>query len=154
MTDGRLTYSAEGEVLKNFHVRDGFGIRLAQRAGLGVGILSGRGGPVLDRRARELDLDPILTGQSDKAQAFESFLSEHGLEAEQVAYAGDDWMDLPVLNRCGFGCAPADATAEVREHAHLVLATPGGYGAVREMVERILRPRGRWSDLLRPYLDG
>jgi 3-deoxy-D-manno-octulosonate 8-phosphate phosphatase (KDO 8-P phosphatase) len=151
-TDGRLLYSAQGEELKAFHVRDGFAVRLAQRAGLKVGILSGRASGALERRARELDLDAVILGRSEKGVAFDRFLAEHGVSQEAVAYAGDDLLDLPVLARAGLAFAPADAAAEVRRRAHRVLATPGGAGAVRELVELLLAARGDWDRVTAPWL--
>ena len=151
-TDGRLIYGADGELWKVFDVRDGLGVKLAQRAGLKVGILSGRTSTALERRAHDLGLDALIMDRSDKAEAFAEFLSAQGTEAERVAYLGDDLIDLPVLRRCGLSFAPADAVAEVRERVHRVLERQGGRGAVREMCELILRARGDWEGLVAPYL--
>jgi 3-deoxy-D-manno-octulosonate 8-phosphate phosphatase (KDO 8-P phosphatase) len=144
-TDGRLYYGGQGEVLKVFHVRDGLAVRLARRGGLKVGVLSGRASRGLSRRLAELGLDAVITGRSDKGRAFTEFLARHETEPERVAYAGDDLLDLPVLGRCGLAFAPADAVPEVRGAAHRVLTAPGGAGAVRELVELLLRARGSWS---------
>jgi 3-deoxy-D-manno-octulosonate 8-phosphate phosphatase (KDO 8-P phosphatase) len=153
LTDGRLYYGGGGERLKVFHVRDGLGVRLAQRGGLKVGVLSGRASPALARRLAELGLDAVITGRSDKARAFAEFLDRHRAEPERVAYAGDDLLDLPVLARCGLSFAPADAVAEVRAAAHRVLAAPGGGGAVRELVELLLKARGAWAGLVDGLLE-
>jgi len=150
-TDGRLYYSAAGEELKTFHVRDGLAVELARRSGLKVGLLSGRSSRALERRARDLSLDAVILGHSEKAGAFERFVAERGTAAERVAFAGDDLLDLPVMLRCGLAFAPADATAEVRRHAHRVLAAAGGRGAVREIVEIVLRARGEWERLVAGY---
>ena len=147
LTDGRLTYAADGSVQKSFHTKDGFGIRLARRAGLKVGTLSLRSDPALAHRARELELDAVFAGRSDKGAVFEDFLAQHGVGAHEVAYAGDDWPDLPVFTRAGLAAAPADAAPEVRERAHLVLAAAAGHGAVRELVELLLKARGDWDRL-------
>jgi 3-deoxy-D-manno-octulosonate 8-phosphate phosphatase (KDO 8-P phosphatase) len=151
-TDGRLLYGAEGEAWKVFHVRDGLGLRLAQRAGLKVGILSGRGNAALEFRARELDIDALIQERSDKDAAFAELLAEQGTAAERVAYLGDDILDLPVMRRCALSFAPADAVSEVRERADRVLASAGGAAVVREMCELILRARGDWERLLAPFL--
>ena len=148
LTDGRLHYSEQGETVKAFHARDGLGFRLAQRAGLKLGLLSGRRSPALETRARELDFDCLLLASSDKASDLDAFLAEHATTAEKTAFVGDDLPDLPVLGRCGLAFAPADAVPEVRAAAHLVLRSAGGQGAAREMIERILKARGQWEGLV------
>lgn len=148
LTDGRLYYGAEGFAFKAFDTRDGLGLKLAQRAGLKVGTLSGRADAAVDRRAGELALDLVIAGTWDKAEAFAGFLAEHGVEAEQVAFIGDDLSDLPVLRRAGLSFAPADADAAVQETVDVVLAARGGRGAAREMVERVLRARGDWEGIV------
>jgi 3-deoxy-D-manno-octulosonate 8-phosphate phosphatase (KDO 8-P phosphatase) len=152
LTDGRLLYGPEGEALKAFHVQDGLACKLAQRAGLQVGVLSARGGRPLEVRVHELGLDALISRREDKGTAFQEFLDEQGLEAEQVAYAGDDLVDLPVLLRAGLSFAPADAAPQVRDRVSLTLSRPGGHGAVREMVERLLSARGDWDALVDSYL--
>ncbi len=148
LTDGRLTFGPDGGVSKSFHTKDGFGIGLARRAGLKVGTLSLRDDPALDHRAAELTLDAVVHGRRDKGDTFEQFLRRRRLRPEQVAYAGDDWPDLPVLARCGLSLAPADAAAEVAAQVDVVVAAAGGQGAVREMVELILKARGDWDGLV------
>lgn len=145
-TDGRLVYSERGEELKTFHVRDGFAVKLARRAGFKVGLLSGRKSGALERRAADLGFDAVMLGHSDKAPVFAAFLADHAAAAERVAYVGDDLPDLPVLAACGLAFCPADAAAEVRRAADLVLDARGGDGAVRELVERLLRARGDWDE--------
>jgi len=154
LTDGALLYSADGEAMKAFHVRDGLGLKLAQRAGLGVGLLSGRDSAPLRRRAEELGLDAVILGRDDKEAAFDGFLAARGTRAEHVAYAGDDLLDLPVLRRAGLAFAPADAVAEVRRGADRVLRAAGGHGAVRELVEILLRARGQWRELTAGWTGG
>lgn len=153
-TDGVLFYSGRGEELKPFHVRDGLAVRLAQRGGLRVGVLSGRESAPLQRRARDLGMDAVMLGHSAKGPAFDAFLAEHGAEPAQVAYAGDDLLDLPVLGRVGLSFAPADAVPEVRDRVHRVLQRAGGRGAVRELVETLLRARGDWERVTEPWLGG
>ena len=151
-TDGKLAYDADGEALKLFHVQDGLGLKLAQRAGLRVGVLSGRRSPALQRRLEELGLDESILARSDKAHAFADFLERRHLDRHQVAFVGDDLLDLPVLRRCGLSFAPADAVPEVRQRVHRVLSRPGGRGAVREMVELVLHARGDWERLVEEFL--
>lgn len=151
-TDGRLLYGADGEQWKIFHVRDGLGLRLAQQAGLKVGILSGRGNAALELRARELGIDAVIQERSDKDRAFAEFLASRRTAPERVAFMGDDLLDLPVMRRCGLAFAPADAVAEVRERADRVLSGRGGAAVVRELCELILRARGDWERLVTPLL--
>jgi len=151
-TDGRLLYGANGEQWKVFHVRDGLGLKLAQRAGLKVGILTGRGNAALDFRARELGIDAVIQERTDKGAAFAELLAEQGTTPERVAFIGDDLVDLPVIGRCALSFAPADAAPEVKERVDLVLSSPGGAGAVREMCELILKARGDWKRLVAGWL--
>jgi 3-deoxy-D-manno-octulosonate 8-phosphate phosphatase (KDO 8-P phosphatase) len=153
-TDGRLIYGAQGELWKVFHVRDGLGLRLARRAGLKVGILTGRGSAALEFRSRELELDALIEERSDKADAFAELLRDHRTAGERVAYLGDDLLDLPVMRRCGLSFAPADAVPEVRDRVDWVLANRGGAAVVREMCELILRARGEWDGLVGQLLEG
>jgi 3-deoxy-D-manno-octulosonate 8-phosphate phosphatase (KDO 8-P phosphatase) len=153
-TDGRLVYGADGEQWKVFDVRDGMAVELARRAGLKVGILSGRMSQALENRAREIGVDVLFMDRSDKAAGFAEFLAAAHTEPGRVAYLGDDLVDLPVIVRCALSFAPADAALEVRERVDRVLERPGGRAAVREMVELVLRARGDWDGLLARYLEG
>jgi 3-deoxy-D-manno-octulosonate 8-phosphate phosphatase (KDO 8-P phosphatase) len=141
--------------VKAFHVRDGLGVRLAQHAGLKVGLLSGRRSRPVEKRAAELDFDAVVLGSRDKRADFEKFLEDYATTPGKVAFAGDDLPDLPVLGRCALSFAPADAVAEVRAMVHVVLDARGGDGAVREMAERILKARGDWERIVSRFsLDG
>jgi 3-deoxy-D-manno-octulosonate 8-phosphate phosphatase (KDO 8-P phosphatase) len=154
MTDGRLVYDGDGERHKVFHVRDGLGLRLARRAGLKVGILSGRENAALARRAAELEVDRVILDRADKASAFAELLAAEETAPARVAYIGDDLVDLPVILRCGLSFAPADAVPEVAARVDWVLDLPGGRGAVREMCELILKARGDWERLVLPFFAG
>ena len=151
LTDGGLYFTRWGEQVKRFNVQDGLGFRLAQRAGLKLGLLSGRRSRPLERRATELDFDAVILGSSDKRETFEKFLHDVETTPERVAYVGDDLPDLPVLGRCALSFAPADAAAEVRAAAHTVLSRAGGGGAAREMIELILKARGDWERLIAKF---
>lgn len=151
LTDNGLYYDRRGHAMLRFHARDGLGLKLAQKAGLKIGILSGRSSPALDHRAHELGLDVVMSGVADKAAALQEFLDQRGVTARQVAYLGDDLPDLVALARCGLGFAPADAAPEVLTVVDRVLEAPGGRGAVREMVEAILKARGDWDTVFRPF---
>jgi 3-deoxy-D-manno-octulosonate 8-phosphate phosphatase (KDO 8-P phosphatase) len=141
LTDGRLYYGPDGTVTKAFDTKDGLAIELARRAGLKVGVFSGRADRATEVRAAELALDAVWTGRGDKGLAFAEFLAEHGVSGEEVAYVGDDLPDLPVLLQVGLSAAPSDAVDEVREAAAIALVCRGGRGAVRELIERILSAR-------------
>ena len=149
--DGGLYFTRWGEQVKRFDVRDGLGFRLAQRAGLKLGLLSGRRSRPLLARARELDFDEVILGSADKLAAFEKFLEKHETTPRRVAFLGDDLPDLPVLGRCALAFAPADAAEEVRATAHTVLSRAGGDGAAREMIELILKARGDWDKLIAKF---
>lgn len=151
LTDGIIEVDDRGVESKHFFVRDGSAIALWRRAGHRVAILSGRWAPVVDRRAAELGIAPVIQGARDKREPFRSLLRELNLEPSQVGYMGDDLPDLPVLLDAGLAACPADAAAEVREVAHLVTDAPGGRGAVRELIERILKQQGRWDGLVTGY---
>ncbi|MCP4657252.1 MAG: hypothetical protein GY856_17725 [bacterium] len=148
LTDGHLYYGRYGELIKQFHVRDGLGFRLAQRADLKLGLLSGRRSRPLERRAAELGFEAVILGSRDKLAAFEHFLTTHHTAVGRVAYVGDDLQDLAVLGCCALSFAPADAVPEVRAAVQIVLESAGGGGAAREMIEHILKARGDWERLL------
>jgi 3-deoxy-D-manno-octulosonate 8-phosphate phosphatase (KDO 8-P phosphatase) len=145
MTDGRLGFDGAGREFKFFYARDGIGIRLLQRAGLKVGILSGRRAKVVELRARELGIDLLMQKIQDKARALEEILKKEKLHREQICYVGDDLVDLPVLTRVGLAVAVGDAAPEVKAAAHIITRKPGGMGAVREICEILLRAQGKWK---------
>ncbi len=148
LTDGGIWYSDRGEELKRFHVRDGLGLKLWQKAGGRAAVLSGRRSETVTRRAAELGLHPVSQGCADKAAGFAELLAEVGLTADRVCGVGDDLPDLPFLTRCGLAVAVGDAVAEVQAAADYVTTAPGGRGAVRETVEWLLKVRGQWAELV------
>ena len=152
LTDGRIWILENGEDQKAFHTRDGLGIDLLHRAGLMSGIISGRTSSALERRAQSLGVSYLWQGRDDKRQAFADTLAQAQVTADEVAFVGDDLTDLPLMGQSGLAIAVADAVAEVRERAHYVTKANGGYGAVREIVELILKAQGRWDDLVKSYL--
>jgi len=151
LTDGGVTWSDDGVELKTFHIRDGLGIRGWQRAGGRTGIITGRSSRIVERRAAELGIEFVRQGVDDKFTVAESIIKECGLSWEQTAFMGDDLPDLPVVTRCGVGAAVADACVELRAAAAVVTSLPGGRGAVRELVERMLRARGGWDRIVSGY---
>ena len=148
LTDGVIAVDDRGVETKHFHVRDGLAFAMWHRAGKHSAILSGRRTEAVDRRAAELKIPHVLQGRAEKAEPFRGLIDELGLAPRQVCFVGDDLPDLPVLRAVGLAACPADAVAEVRDAAHLVTHAPGGRGAVREVVEVILKCQGRWDRLI------
>lgn len=151
LTDGTILLHHDGSESKTFHIRDGSAIVLAQRAGLTIGLLSARVSEATAHRAAQLGIRTVVQGASSKVQAYEQILREASLSDAEVAYMGDDLLDLPVLRRAGFPAAPADAPAEIRAQAAWVSAYPGGRGAVRELIELLLKSQQRWAGALQEY---
>ncbi len=141
LTDGRIILDCRGNESKAFHVRDGHGIKLAQRAGIEIGIITGRRSEVVDIRARELGIGEVHQGVHDKKAAYDAILAARGLRDDEVAFIGDDVVDLDVLRRAGLTAAPADADPAILPAVDLVLKTGGGRGAVREFINLLLKRR-------------
>lgn len=152
LTDGGIWYDNQGVELKGFHIRDGLGIKLWQRAGFRFGVLTARTSHIVKLRTGELGIDIVRQGFEDKLPVAEEIARTCGLAAEQVCYIGDDLTDLPVIRFAGLGAAVADAVAEVRAAAALVTTLPGGRGAVRELIETILKAKGRWEEGIQRYV--
>ncbi len=141
MTDGSIFILPNGEEARVFNVRDGYGIVLAHAAGIETGLLTGRSSPTVTARAKALGMAVVKQGSSDKARAFDEILAEKSLAPHEVAYVGDDYPDLPVLQRVGLSAVPQDAPMALKEAAFMILDQPGGRGALREFIEAILRAR-------------
>ena len=152
LTDGKLWYGPDGETHKAFHVVDGLGIKLLVQAGIAVGFLSGRASSAVAARAAELGVAHLLQGSEDKRGVFEALLARLALSPADAGFMGDEVVDLPVLRRCGFACAPAGAHALVLANAHYVTQAGGGDGAVREVCELLLRAQGRLEAAFGAYL--
>ena len=152
LTDGVIAIDDQGVETKHFYVRDGGAINLWRKAEKRVAILSGRRAPLVDFRAAELGIAPVIQGAADKGPPFRGLLAELGLDASQVCYMGDDLPDLPVLASVGLSACPSDAAPEVRRLARVVTQSPGGRGAVREVVELLLKHQGHWEQLIAAYL--
>jgi 3-deoxy-D-manno-octulosonate 8-phosphate phosphatase (KDO 8-P phosphatase) len=152
MTDARIWVLENGEDQKAFHTRDGLGLELLHRTGIRSGVISGRVSSALTRRAEKLGMKYVRQGCEDKEQAFAEIVADAGLTNAEVAFAGDDLNDVPLLQRSGLAIAVADAALETREHAHYITQARGGHGAVREAIELILKAQGRWDDIVRRYL--
>lgn len=153
LTDGTVVVHADGSESKPFAIRDGIALVWAQRVGIKVGLLSARHSATTPHRAAQLGITLIYQGVRSKADAYAQITSDLMMADEHIAYMGDDIVDLAVLARVGLAAAPADAVDEVRRRAHWVSALPGGRGAVREMIEIILRAQGRWEGIVESYLN-
>jgi 3-deoxy-D-manno-octulosonate 8-phosphate phosphatase (KDO 8-P phosphatase) len=151
LTDGRIILTPGGEEIKAFHVRDGSGIKYWKRVGKKVALISGRGSQAVTRRAQELDVDALRLNAKTKLPAYEEILRELKIPEDRTAVVGDDLADLPLLTRCGFSVAVADSVDEVKGRADYVTRAPGGAGAVREVVEMILKKAGLWDRILARY---
>jgi 3-deoxy-D-manno-octulosonate 8-phosphate phosphatase (KDO 8-P phosphatase) len=151
LTDGRIWILENNDDQKMFHTRDGLGIELLHRAGLQSGIISGRESTAVTRRADRLGMKFVRQGCEEKEQAFAEIVAEARLTNAEVAFAGDDLNDIPLLLQSGLAIAVADAAHETREHAHYVTTARGGHGAVREAIELILKAQGRWDEVVRHY---
>lgn len=152
LTDGGIIITGEGDEIKIFSVLDGMGIKLLQRAGVEVGILSGRFSPVVKHRLNELGIDLLYQGELAKLPAFEKILKERALREEEVAYAGDDWLDIPILKRVGLAIGVPNAWPPVNNYVHYVTKKEGGKGAVREICDLILTGKGLWEKFLQEYI--
>ena len=151
MTDGRIIFDSNGIESKFFNVKDGHGIKMLQRSGIEVGIISGRESQVVANRAAELGITQVYQKSLDKRIPYRLMLEATGLSDEQVAFMGDDIIDIPLLRRVGLASAPADAVAEVLPFAHFVARNRGGWGAVRELCDLIMKGQGTWEEVTSRY---
>jgi 3-deoxy-D-manno-octulosonate 8-phosphate phosphatase (KDO 8-P phosphatase) len=151
MTDGKIIMDGEGRELKNFNVRDGHGLVMIQRYGIGVAILTGRTSAVVDYRARDLKITEVYQGALNKKEVFAEILKKNRLTTDQIAYVGDDIVDIPVLKMVGFSATVADALEVVKKVVDYVTANRGGKGAIREICEMMLMAQGFWPEVATRY---
>ena len=151
LTDGRLYYGNSGEELKAFNIQDGLGIKLLQQAGIAVGIITGRKSALLERRAQELSLSPVVQGREDKWTALSEVLESKDISLQEIAFVGDDLPDLAVIRRVGLGITPANGNAAVAQQAGWQTQKNGGDGAVREVAELILSAQGKLEALVAEF---
>jgi 3-deoxy-D-manno-octulosonate 8-phosphate phosphatase (KDO 8-P phosphatase) len=151
LTDGGVYLSEQGETLKRFHILDGLGLKLLQQAGITPVVITGRDSAPLRARLQALGVTRVFYATEQKLAAAQTTLTELGLDWRQAAAIGDDWPDLPVLRRCAFACAPANAHAEVKACVHHVTSRAGGHGAAREFCDLLLVASGRYAGLLDAY---
>jgi 3-deoxy-D-manno-octulosonate 8-phosphate phosphatase (KDO 8-P phosphatase) len=148
LTDGQLFISGQGEDFKAFHALDGHGLKLLKRGGIEPVVITGRDSPAVRRRLADLGIVHAAFGAGDKLAAAEALMAQHGWQWPELAAIGDDWPDLPLLERAAFACAPPNAHAEVRAVAHHITSVPGGHGAAREFCDLLLMASGRYAALL------
>ena len=146
LTDGTLWVGSVGESAKRFHVHDGLGLKLAMEAGKTVAFMTSAGSEGLLRRAEQLGIERVYQYVADKGRAYDELRDELGLRDEEICYVGDDLIDLPPMTRAGLPVAVANAVAEVKAAARVVTTRPGGQGAVREVVEMVLKNEGLWDE--------
>jgi 3-deoxy-D-manno-octulosonate 8-phosphate phosphatase (KDO 8-P phosphatase) len=152
LTDGTIIYTHEGNEIKAFHTRDGLGIRLLQEAGVEVGLITARESEAVTRRAQDLGMKHVFQKTRNKLAVYEQLTKELGLQASEVGYMGDDWLDLPLLTRVGFSATVADAVPEVKKVVHYTTKRKGGRGAVREICDLILEAKDMHVSLLEKYM--
>lgn len=154
LTDGQLYFDNRGNEMKAFSTRDGLGMRCLQRCGIELALITGRQSEIVKRRAEQLGITHVYQGRTDKLDAFLHLLEKTGVDEQQVCYAGDDWIDLPVLERAGLAVTVADADQAVQDSVHWVTSRDGGKGAVREICNLILAAQGHdrtvFDEILNP----
>ena len=150
-TDGRLYFSPDGDFMKAFYVQDGLGIEIARRMGLKIAILTARSSDIVARRAGDLKIDEVVQGCKNKGEAIEALSQKVGVPTSEMAYMGDDLIDLPAIKRAGISASPANGVAEVKKQVDWVSDLPSGRGAVRQWVEEILKIQKKWDEAVSFY---
>ena len=153
LTDGSIIYSDSGEQIKKFNAKDGLGIRLLMEAGIKVGIISGLSSKALEHRCRKLDITLLFAGIKDKSKALDSIKSQTGIKFSNMAFVGDDLIDLPVLTKVGVAFCVADSSSDIKNYCDIICSNKGGDGAVREVCETVLKAKNLWNDILDKYLS-
>ena len=151
MTDGSIIYNDGGEEIKSFCVRDGLGIRMLMESGINVGIVTGRRSDALYHRCKNLHIQLIFDGVSDKAAALDRITEKTGIKDHEIAYIGDDLPDIPIMIKVGIPVAVADAHENVIEIAHMVTSAKGGAGAIREVCEAMIKAQNNWQDAIKRF---
>ena len=153
LTNGSITYTHQGDEIKTFHCRDGFGINILRKTGVEVGLITARKSESLLRRAKDLSLTHVYQGVRNKVECFSQVLEKLNLKPDQTAFMGDDWLDLPLLTKVGLAAAVADCAPELKGIVHFVSSHKGGTGAVRDLCDLIIKAKGKRETLLREYLN-
>lgn len=154
LTDGMIYMGPEGESLKKFSVKDGLGLSMLHKAGVGAAIITGRESKILEHRAAELGITSVWQGCKDKREAWGKIKEQAKLTDKEIAYIGDDLNDLSILMKAGLACCTADAQPEIKRVSHLISGCNGGDGAVRDVVEFILKTQGKWQALVDVFAGG
>jgi 3-deoxy-D-manno-octulosonate 8-phosphate phosphatase (KDO 8-P phosphatase) len=154
LTSGQILFGPDGEVIKVFHTQDGLGITAAHRAGLKTAIITGRNSEMVRCRGVELAISDVYQGAKDKVKLLAELADKHGISYDEMGYVGDDLNDLAVMAQVGLACAVANAVTEVKAAAHYVASRSGGAGAVREIIELILKAQGKWDGVVAAYARG
>ncbi len=152
LTDGNLIYSHEGKESKSFNTQDGFGLRMLQDAGVEVGIITARSSEALSRRSEDLKISHLYQGAANKLDAYKEICKKTGLKPFEIAYMGDDWLDMVLLKRVGLAVAPANAVLEVKDMVHYTTEQSGGSGAVREICDMILEAQDKFKESFQRYM--
>lgn len=152
LTDGRLQFSAEGELMKSFYVHDGLGIQLLQKMGIATAIISARFTPIVNKRAADLGIAHVYQGHHDKRITFNQLLADTGVAPHECGFMGDDIVDLPLFSRVGFAVSVPNAHPEASKRADYITKAPGGFGAVREICDFILHAQQKYNAALASYL--
>ena len=151
LTDGKIILDANGTESKAFYVQDGSAITYLHRAGIKTAIISGRASKVVELRAKELCIEDVYLGIHKKLDAYEQILKKYKIKDSEICYIGDDLIDLPILRKVGFSVAVPNAPSEVKEEVSYITDASGGYGAVREVTEKILKSQGKWNTIISRY---
>jgi len=152
LTDGAITYTHSGDEIKTFHCRDGFGMTMLKKIGVEIGLITARKSEAVNRRAHDLKITHVFQGTRHKLEVFTRLITELELTPPEIAFMGDDWLDLPVLAQVGLAATVADGVPELRPLVHFVSQFPGGRGAVRELCDLIIEAKGRREELFTEYL--
>jgi len=152
MTDGRIIYDSRGNELKCFNVLDGMGLALLHQAGIKVALITAKGSPAVLRRSRDIGAVEVKQGAIDKIKPFREILKKYKLSSKDICFIGDDLVDLPIMKRAGLACAVPNACSQVKKLSHYLTKKEGGKGAVREVIEIILRAQNKWQRLIRRFL--
>lgn len=152
LTGGEIIYTNGGEEAKVFNIKDGWAIVEVKKHAFVTGIITGRSSELVAKRAAELKIDFLVQGELKKLDAYEKFKAEYNIKDEEIAYIGDDIIDLPILTRCGFAVCPADANDEVKSRVHMISRFVGGKGAAREMIEEVLKAKGIWKQIVEDFI--
>lgn len=151
LTGGQIIFGQDGEVMKIFYAQDGLGIAAAHSQGLKTAIITARQSNIVRLRCEELKVTEIYQGAANKVEGLRELLKKYPIDVRQVAYVGDDLNDLPILCQVGLACAVGNAVSEVKACAHYIAEKQGGQGAVREIIEMILKAQGKWQDVVELY---